>query len=134
MHPFRPIVALGFSLILASACGGGGGAGTGAAAGKSALDPSVVAKANEIFVGRCTPCHGVDGRGDGTASATLNPKPRNFHDEAWQKSVTDDHIMKIIKMGGAAVGKSAAMPSNPDITSSQVLTGLKEKVRSFAGK
>jgi mono/diheme cytochrome c family protein len=27
----------------------------------------------------CAPCHGVDGKGDGPAAASLNPKPRDFH-------------------------------------------------------
>lgn len=130
----RYLSALGLTMTLASACGGGGNAPAGGSASPSGLDPSVVAKAEEIFTSRCVTCHGADGRGDGTGSAQLNPKPRNFHDAAWQKSVTDDHLMKIIKLGGAAVGKSAAMPSNPDITSSQVLTALKDKVRSFNGK
>lgn len=98
------------------------------------LDPEVVKKAEEIWVTRCVPCHGASGHGDGSASATLDPKPRNLADPEWQKSVTDDFIQKIIKVGGAGVGKSAAMPSNPDLTSSQVVTALKDKVRSFGGK
>jgi cytochrome c551/c552 len=55
-------------------------------------------------------------------------------DPTWQKSVTDDYIVKIIKVGGAGVGKSAAMPSNPDIRNADVLAALKNKVRGFAGK
>ncbi len=33
----------------------------------------------QLFKMDCAPCHGVDGRGDGPAAASLNPKPRNFH-------------------------------------------------------
>ena len=43
------------------------------------------AKAREIFSTRCTPCHGATGAGDGPASASLQPRPRNFHDADWQK-------------------------------------------------
>ena len=120
-----------FSLSVA-ACGGkdaGGGGGGG-----SALPAEAVAKAQEIYVQRCTPCHGEKGHGDGSASASLNPKPRNFSDPAWQKSVDDGHIMKIIKMGGMAVGKSAAMPANPDIKDPDIIAALKDRVRSFAAK
>lgn len=126
-----------FSVVSLSAvaCGGkdaGGGGGGGG--GASALPAEAVAKANEIYVQRCTPCHGASGHGDGAASATLNPKPRNFSDPEWQKSVDDGHIMKIIKMGGMAVGKSAAMPANPDIKDPDVIAALKDHVRSFSGK
>lgn len=89
------------------------------------------AKAKEIFGQRCTPCHGPAGAGDGPASASLNPHPRNFTDKEWQKSVTDEHIEQIIKFGGAAVGKSPAMPGNPDLTDPAVITGLRALIRSF---
>ncbi|MBX3025954.1 c-type cytochrome [bacterium] len=89
-------------------------------------------QAQEIFAGRCTPCHGAQGKGDGAASKGLTPPPRNFSDPAWQQSVTDDHIEKIIKYGGAAVGKSPAMPANPDLNAKpQVVIELREIVRGF---
>lgn len=93
------------------------------------------AQAQEIFANRCTPCHGPKGHGDGPASKGLTPPPRNFGDPAWQQSVTDDHIEKIIKFGGAAVGKSPAMPANPDLMAKpQVVTELKNIVRGLGGK
>jgi mono/diheme cytochrome c family protein len=91
-------------------------------------------KAAEIFAQRCTPCHGAEGRGDGAASAGLDPKPRNFHDADWQKKVTDDHLMMTIKAGGAAVGLSPAMPSNPDLNDQAVLAALKDYVREIGTK
>lgn len=89
------------------------------------------AKAKEIFATRCTPCHGAEGRGDGAASASLSPKPRNFHDAEWHKSVDDAYIEKIIKFGGAAVNKSPAMPGNPDLTDPAVIAELRTVVRGF---
>jgi len=89
------------------------------------------AKAKEIFAQRCTPCHGAEGRGDGAASASLNPKPRNFHDTEWQGVVTDDHLQKIIQYGGAAVGKSAAMPANPDLKDEAVVKALAAYIREL---
>src|SRR5438876_78120 len=59
-------------------------------------------EAQEIFAMRCTPCHGPSGGGDGPASASLSPHPRNFHDTGWQKSVDNEHITKIIRFGGSA--------------------------------
>lgn len=91
-------------------------------------------KAVTIFSQRCVPCHGATGDGDGAASASLTPKPRAFKDVEWQKSVTDDHITKVIKFGGAAVGKSAAMPGNPDLSDPEVLAALKDVIRGFGNK
>ena len=90
-----------------------------------------VEKGKEIFAQRCVPCHGSTGHGDGPASASLDPKPRKFADAEWQKQVTDEYIEKIVKLGGAAVGKSAAMPSNPDLNDPEVVAGLRTVVRGF---
>ena len=95
---------------------------------------AATSKAREVFVQRCVPCHGATGEGDGAASATLDPKPRRFGDAEWQASVTDDHIIQIVKFGGSAVGKSAAMPSNPDLTDPAVVEAIKDLVRKFAIK
>ena len=57
----------------------------------------------------CAACHGTTGKGDGPAAAAMNPKPRNFADPEWQKSVTDDYLLKVIRQGGSAVGKSPMM-------------------------
>lgn len=111
-------------------------AACGKSSSSSSSDPAIpaaaVAEADQLFAQRCTPCHGAAGAGDGPASASLTPRPRNFHDKGWQGQVNDEHIMKIIQYGGAAVGKSAAMPANPDLTSkNDVVAALKNKIRSF---
>jgi mono/diheme cytochrome c family protein len=88
--------------------------------------------ADQIFTTRCATCHGTDGKGDGPASATLNPKPRDYTNEEWQKSVTDEQIKKTIVEGGAAVGKSPLMVPNPDLKDQPVvLDGLVRIVRGF---
>ena len=67
--------------------------------------------------------------------AGLMPKPRNFQDAAWQKSVSDEHIEQIVQYGGAAVGKSPAMPANPDLTSKpEVVAALRAHVRALASE
>ena len=86
----------------------------------------------EIFQTRCTTCHGAGGTGDGPGSAALDPKPRNFQDAEWQASVTDEHIHNIILYGGAAVGRSPAMPSNPDLVAKpEVVDALVAHLRSL---
>jgi mono/diheme cytochrome c family protein len=120
--------------LLLAACGKGGSEVPPIPApspGSAAPAATGAQSATQIFATRCTPCHGATGGGDGAASASLNPKPRNFHDAAWQASVTDEHIEKIIHFGGAAVGKSAAMPSNPDLNDPTVIAGLKDIIRGL---
>jgi cytochrome c5 len=77
--------------------------------------PDATAEAKEIFDTRCSSCHGDEGRGNGPASAVLNPKPQNFHDQKWQASVSDEQLTQAIIYGGSAVGKSPAMAPNPDL-------------------
>jgi caa(3)-type oxidase subunit IV len=59
----------------------------------------------------CTTCHGPSGAGDGPGAAALNPKPANFGDAAFWASRTDDQLVKVIREGGASVGKSLLMPA-----------------------
>ena len=114
---------------------GSGEGGAGAAASASANTAAADAEAKTIFEQRCVACHGAQGWGNGVAAAQLNPKPRNYTDVNWQKSVTDDDLKKVIVKGGAAVGKSPLMPPNPDLESKpEVVAGLVRIVRSFSGK
>jgi mono/diheme cytochrome c family protein len=94
--------------------------------------PFDAAQAKEVFNARCAACHGPEGMGNGPGSVALNPKPRNYHDKAWQTKVTDEDIRKTITYGGAAVGKSPMMPANPDLESKpEVIEGLLRIVRGF---
>lgn len=91
------------------------------------------AEAAQVFETRCITCHGPLGAGDGPASAGLTPPPRNLRDATWQTSVTDAHIEQIIQYGGAAVGKSPAMPANPDLMAKpEVVAALRAHVRGLA--
>lgn len=108
-----------------------------ATAGQPAIvDNSVVSpaakEAQQLFTSLCATCHGAQGRGDGAAAASLNPKPRDYSDKAWQASVTDDQLREVILKGGAAVGKAATMPASPQLeTKPEVLTELVKMVRAY---
>jgi mono/diheme cytochrome c family protein len=58
----------------------------------------------------CASCHGQGGRGDGPAAAALNPKPRDHTDKEYMSKMSDDDLLKVIKNGGASIGKSPLMP------------------------
>ena len=89
-------------------------------------------EARQLFDTVCYTCHGKDGTGTGPASATLNPKPRNYTDKAWQASVTDDAIKNIILGGGLAVGKSPIMPAQTQLKDKpEVVNELVKIVRAF---
>jgi mono/diheme cytochrome c family protein len=98
------------------------------------IDPAAAtAEADKVFAERCATCHGVRGGGNGLASEGLVPPPRNFQDPEWQKSVSDEHIEKIVQYGGSAVGKSPAMPGNPDLISKlEVVAALRAHIRALA--
>lgn len=109
------------------------GAGPPANTASVTVTDAARAEAQEIFANRCTPCHGETGAGDGAASKQLTPPPRALNNPDWQKGATDEHIDKIIQYGGAAVGLSAAMPSNPDLGGKPaVIKALREHIRTLS--
>lgn len=73
----------------------------------SGADPAAGKQKYQQF---CSSCHGAEGKGNGPAAASLNPKPRDHSNKKYMKTMSDQDIFKITKMGGAAVGKSPTMP------------------------
>jgi mono/diheme cytochrome c family protein len=118
--------ALGFAVLA-------GGSEVRTATAADQLPPAAVKEAEAIYQSRCLMCHGPSGKGDGPVGATLTPKPRDLGEAAWQTSVSDEHIEKIILGGGPAVGKSPLMPANPDLSGKpDVIKALRAMVRGFA--
>ncbi len=68
-----------------------------------------VAAGQALYATYCGSCHGATGNGDGPVSASLNPKPAKHSDGAYMNALDDEHLTKVIKLGGTAVGKSAMM-------------------------
>jgi mono/diheme cytochrome c family protein len=61
---------------------------------------SLIQKGKSIFVSTCVACHGSNGKGDGPAAASLNPKPRNFTSkEGWVNGPTLSGIFTTITQG-----------------------------------
>lgn len=69
------------------------------------------AKGKEKYDSVCATCHGPTGKGDGVAAAALDPKPRDLSDASYVSGLTNEYMTKVIKGGGAAVGKSPIMPA-----------------------
>jgi cytochrome c553 len=104
---------------------------TATASAPPADTEDAVAAAHTKFK-ECVVCHGQDGRGDGPGAAALTPKPRDYTDPKWQASVTDQQIADTIVKGGAAVGKSALMPSHPELrTKPKEVAELVKIIRGF---
>ena len=112
---------------------GSGGSSRGGSSSKKRLSSEEIEKrAKNTYETVCLTCHGRTGGGDGPGSAALDPKPRTFTDTEWQKSVTDDHIKKVIVYGGAAAGKNVNMPAHPLLKGQdEVLGGLVAIIRGF---
>jgi mono/diheme cytochrome c family protein len=96
------------------------------------IPATVLAKASRFYDLRCASCHGNDGDGNGPAAEMVKPKPRNYRDQAWQQTVTDQELAKAIVKGGRAVGKSYMMPAAYDLEKKpEMVRALVYQVRSF---
>ena len=67
--------------------------------------------ARGTFTTVCATCHGPAGEANGPMAASLNPRPANFSSAAFWAGKTDAELLKAIRQGGAAVGRSAMMPA-----------------------
>lgn len=72
----------------------------------SAADP---ARGATQYAMLCASCHGARGAGDGPAGQGLDPRPRRHDDGAYMNALSNEHLFKVIKEGGASVGKSPLM-------------------------
>jgi mono/diheme cytochrome c family protein len=105
----------------------------GEPSGLRLFDQADQADGQKVFETRCFVCHGRDGKGAGPSASGLAEKPQDLTDANWQRTTSDDRIRSVIRGGGPAIGKSGAMPPNPDLTEEQI-QGLVAFVRSLAGK
>jgi len=106
-----------------------------ASSGAQAIAEGARTTAASLFGDRCAVCHGRNGDGKGPVAANLNPKPVDFRDRKWQRSVTDEKIAKAIVYGGPAVGLSSSMAANPDLEAQPgVVAALVEHIRRLASK
>lgn len=68
-------------------------------------NPKLLARGEALFKQNCTSCHGDAGHGDGPASASLNPKPRDFTQSAnWKRGYHVPEIFTTITTGLKGTG------------------------------
>lgn len=85
-----------------------------------------IAAGKAVYIARCALCHGNEGKGDGPASAGLNPKPRNHTDGTYMKTLSDEALLKVIHTG------KGAMPAWGTILSEAEMSAVAKYVRTLA--
>jgi mono/diheme cytochrome c family protein len=78
------------------------------------VDAAMLERGRGVYTANCAPCHGATGKGDGTAAASLDPKPRDHSNRTYMDTLTDESIAEVVKIGGALRG-FPNMPSHPHI-------------------
>lgn len=72
---------------------------------RPAITPTLLATGARVFRETCASCHGDEGRGNGPASAALNPHPRNFLEEEIKAGNEPEQMYMTV-----AAGLPPAMP------------------------
>jgi mono/diheme cytochrome c family protein len=85
-----------------------------------AIGAGNVEAGGKLYQTRCAPCHGPDGKAATPTAQALNPKPRDHTDGAYMNQLSNEHLAKVIKNGGPAVGKSPIMPAHTDLSDQQI--------------
>jgi cytochrome c oxidase cbb3-type subunit 3 len=86
-------------------------------------------EAKQLYEQTCALCHGAEGKGDGPTSQVLKPRPANL--TVVLKGKDDAYLTKLIREGGASVGKSPLMPSYQGVFNEEQIRGLIQYVKSF---
>ena len=87
------------------------------------------ARGKGLFLRYCSGCHGEDGRGE---AKTFRPNVGNLAVKALMNQVPDEYLFTVIKRGGAAVGKNAAMPAWQNQLGDQDVWDIVAFVRTLA--
>ena len=92
--------------------------------------PASAQDAKAVYQKECAKCHGDTGAGDGAMGQKLKDKPSDWTKGAGLQGLDDAKIADSIKKGGAAIGKSKAMPAYPKLSDAEV-QGLVAYVKSL---
>jgi mono/diheme cytochrome c family protein len=92
------------------------------------------ARGGADYAAYCAPCHGSRGGGDGPLAAMLVPRPARHSDAAYMNALSDDYLLRLLKEGGPAVGKSSLMGAWGRTLSDERICDLVSFMRSLAGQ
>lgn len=79
----------------------------------------------------CAVCHGVGGEGDGPLASRLEPKPSDHTDAEAMARLSDAELFRLLKEGGAAVGRSPLMLPWGKTLSDERIAGLVAYLRTL---
>lgn len=85
-----------------------------------------VADGAKVYADRCALCHGATGKGDGPASAGLDPKPRDHTNGTYMNARTDEDLLGVIRDG------KGAMPAWKDVLTDAEIQAVLKQVRTLA--
>ena len=85
--------------------------------------------AKQLYEQTCAMCHGPEGKGDGPTAQVLQPKPANLATVLKGKDTA--YLTKLLKEGGASVGKSPLMPAYKGILKDEQIRDLIKYVKGF---
>ncbi len=85
---------------------------------------------DRLFRLHCSQCHG-DGSGNGHRVTALKAKPKDMTRSEWQRSVTDEHLLRVISEGGPAAKLHQDMPSWKLTLSRRQMKELVQYIRTF---
>jgi mono/diheme cytochrome c family protein len=94
-----------------------------------AVMPAYGQDVKQLYEQTCAMCHGPEGKGDGPTAQVLQPKPANL--AVALKGKKDTYLTKLIREGGASVGKSPLMPSYQGILKDEQIRALIKYVKGF---
>lgn len=94
------------------------------------LKPSQEKDIDEQYEIFCSRCHGSDGKGNPEVGEQLVERP-DFTSAEWQANVSDEHIHKVIALGGVSEGLSEQMPAWGSVFSEAEIDRFVKKIRAF---
>lgn len=105
--------------------------GTGIGGDTTPVAAAAAFDARAAYATMCVTCHGQGGAGDGPGAAALTPRPANFTDRAFWAGKPDTELLRAIREGGAAVGKSASMPAWGSLYNEAQAQALVDYIKTF---
>ncbi len=129
-----PATTVLLALPLLGCSGDGGSSPQPPSRTESPAPPSApgTVDAAALYTQLCAACHGPEGKGNGPGAAALPVKPADHTNAAVMEKISDAELFKAIKEGGAAVGKSPAMPPWGSTLRDEQMRALVVYVRSLS--